>query len=137
MEPQTDVFRARRFRADFVARIFNIDADLLQMSERLAQRRHVRQMKRHVLNRFRRRLSFKQRDRDGVVANRHAVVEFELFLQTQSAFEPLRTLLRIAYSQAKVADFSKFEGNLHLDRQARNRLLGNLTPTPEHGDRSR
>jgi hypothetical protein len=54
--------------------------------------------------------SFKQRDRDGVVANRHAVVEFELFPATQSAFEPLRTLLRIAYSQAKVADSPSSKG---------------------------
>ena len=42
MEPQAHVFRARGFRTDFVAWIFNIDVDLLQMSERLSQCRHVR-----------------------------------------------------------------------------------------------
>src|SRR5436190_16976093 len=42
MEPQAHVFRARGFRTDFVAWIFNIDVDLLQMSERLSQCCHVR-----------------------------------------------------------------------------------------------
>src|SRR5438552_10224643 len=85
-------------------------------------------MKRHVINRFRRRLSFKQRDRDALVSNRHAAVEFEFFPQTQSALEPLRALLRIAHSQSKVADFSKFEWNLHLDRQLRSLIsLGTVS----------
>src|SRR5439155_20823918 len=63
--------------------------------------------------------SFKQSDRHRVVSNRHAAFEFEFFPQTQSALEPLRALLRIAHSQAKVADFSKCEWNLHLNRQLR------------------
>ncbi len=36
MEPQPDVVRARGFWTDFVAGIFNIDADLLQMRECLS-----------------------------------------------------------------------------------------------------
>src|SRR5215475_8360273 len=76
-------------------------------------------MKRHVINRFRRRLSFEQRDRDIVVSDRHAAVEFEFFPQSQSALEPFRALLRIADSQSKMADFSKCKWNLHLTRQLR------------------
>src|SRR5438045_9531195 len=71
------------------------------------------------VNRLRRRCSAKQRDRDVVVSNRHSIFEFELLLQTQSTLEPLRSLFRIAHGQSKVADFSKCEWNLHLDRQLR------------------
>src|SRR5438552_19067860 len=59
MEPQAHVFRTRCLRTDFVARIFNIDFDGFQMRERLSQSRHVREMKRHVIDRFRRRFAFK------------------------------------------------------------------------------
>src|SRR3954466_9493024 len=41
MEPQPDVVRARGFWTDFVAGIFNIDADLLQMRECLSYRHQV------------------------------------------------------------------------------------------------
>ena len=81
-------------------------------------------MKGNVINRFRRRLSFKQRDRDIVISNRDATSEFKLFFQAQSILKPFRTLLRIAHSQSKVADFSKREWNLHLDRQAREPVTG-------------
>ena len=84
------------FRTDLVARILNVGIDALQMLKRLSQCRHVRQMKRHVINRFRRRLSFEKRDRDIVVTNRHSVSEIEFFAQSQSALEPLRAFLRIA-----------------------------------------
>src|SRR5215216_1089759 len=63
---------------------------------------------------LRRRLSFKQRDRDVVVSHGHAIFEFELFSQTQGAFEPLCTLLWIAHNQSEMAHFSKCEWNLHL-----------------------
>src|SRR6476469_9206620 len=67
-----------------------------------------------MINRFRRRFSFKQRDRDVVVSNRHATSEFKLFFQTQSILKPFRAFLRIAHSDAKVADLSKRERNFHL-----------------------
>src|SRR4051812_37610343 len=66
-----------------------------------------------MINRFRRRLSFKQRDRDAVVSHRHSIFEFEFFPQPQSVLEPLRRLFRVAHSKAKVADFSKRKWNLH------------------------
>ena len=44
MEPEAHVFRARSLRTNFVAGIFDIDADTLKMCERFSQRRHVRQM---------------------------------------------------------------------------------------------
>src|SRR4051794_26841261 len=59
MEPKAHVFRAWRLRTDFIAWIFNIDANGFQMRQRLSQSRYVRQMKRHVIYRFRRRLPFK------------------------------------------------------------------------------
>src|ERR1051325_818360 len=52
-----------------------------------------------------------------VVSNCDAIFELEFFLQTQSALEPLPTLLRIAHGQTKMAHFSKREWNLHLDRE--------------------
>src|SRR6478735_3236663 len=67
-----------------------------------------------MINRFRRRFSFKQRDRDIVVSNRDATSEFKLFFQTQSILKPFHALLRIAHSQSKVANFSERERNLHL-----------------------
>src|SRR3954467_8856117 len=62
MEPKAHVFRARCFGTNLVARVFNIDVDGFQVRKRLSQSRHVRQMKRHVIDRFRRRLAFKQRN---------------------------------------------------------------------------
>jgi hypothetical protein len=69
-----------------------------------------------VINRFRRWFSFEQRNRDILVSNRYTAFEFEFFPQTQDALEPLRALLRIAHSQAKVANFSEREWNFHLNR---------------------
>src|SRR5215211_4696564 len=72
-----------------------------------------------MINRLRRWLSFKQRNRDILVSNRHPVFEFELLPQTQRALEKICALLRIAHSQAKVANFSNREWNLHLVRELR------------------
>src|SRR5213082_3815072 len=58
VEPEAHVRRAGPFRSDFIARIFQISLDALQVIECFSQRRHVRQMKRHVIDRFRRRLAF-------------------------------------------------------------------------------
>ena len=55
-----------------------------------------------------------QRDRDIVVANRDSVFVVEFFAQSQSALEPLRAFLRIAYSQTKVTNFSEREWNFHM-----------------------
>ena len=45
VEPETDVGRGGTLRADFVARIFDIGPDLLQVSERFSQDQQVGQMK--------------------------------------------------------------------------------------------
>src|SRR5947208_8955051 len=54
VKPEAHVQRAGSFRSDFIARILQIGLDALQMIESFSQRRHVRQMKRHVIDRFRR-----------------------------------------------------------------------------------
>lgn len=79
VKPKSHVRRARSFRADLVTGIFQIDFVFLQMRQRLAQDRHIRQMKRHVLEYLRRRLAFEQRDGHVFVADRDPVFEFELF----------------------------------------------------------
>ena len=88
-------------------------SDALQVIECFSQSRHVRQMKRHVANSLRRRMAFEERDRDVVVADGDAILEVELLLESQRALEPLRTLLRIAYGQAKVTDGAESEWNAH------------------------
>src|SRR6266487_85592 len=75
--------------------------------------RHVRQVKRHMINRFRRRFTFEQRNCHVVVAHRDSIVEIEFFAQPQRALEPLRALLRITHSQTEVTNLSEHEWNLH------------------------
>src|SRR5213596_3840639 len=113
MEPKTHVFGSRSFRPDFVAGIFNGGIDALQMRERLSQCRHVRQVKRHVIDRFWRRFTFEQRNCHVVVAHRDSIVDIEFFAQPQRALEPLRALLRITHSQTEVTNLSEHEWNLH------------------------
>jgi hypothetical protein len=85
VKPETHVLRAGAFRTNFIARIFDIDFVFLQMRERLAQDRHVGQMKRHVIERLRRGFALEERDRDVVVADRNAVFEFKLLPQSEHA----------------------------------------------------
>ena len=71
---------------------------LLQVFERIfPQRRHVRQMKRHVIDRFRRRLAFEQRDRDVVVANRNAVSNSNSFFSPKARSNHFALFFRIAH----------------------------------------
>ncbi len=63
-----------------MAGIFQFDLVLLKMCQRFSQRRHVRKMEGHVIDRLRTRLTFEQRDRYIFVPDCHAVIEFELFL---------------------------------------------------------
>src|SRR5207248_3050784 len=120
VEPKAHVFRAGRFRPDFVAWIFDVGTDTFQMRKRFSQGRHVRQMKRHVINRFRRRFAFEQGNGDVVVADCNAVIEIELFSQPQRALEPFCALLRIAYRQSKVTDLPEHERNFrHLSIYSR------------------
>ena len=58
VEPEAHVFRSGRFRRNFVAGVFDFDTDAFQVIERFSQCRHVREMKRHVIDCFRRRLPF-------------------------------------------------------------------------------
>src|SRR5204863_8414360 len=81
MEPQAHVFRTRCLRTDFVARIFNIDFDGFQLRERLSQSRHVLEMIRHVIDRFRRRFSFKYRNLDVAIHVSDANDELAFFSQ--------------------------------------------------------
>src|SRR6266576_5673292 len=112
-EPKTHVFRSGRFRADFVARIFYIRADALQMVERFPQYRHVGQMKRHMVNRFGRRFPLEQRNSNAVVANGDAIFEIEFLLQSKYALELFRAFFLIAHRQSKVPDFPECKGNFH------------------------
>lgn len=114
MEPKAYVFRSRSLWTDLIARILNVGIDALQMRERFSQRRHIWQVKRHVINRFRRRFAFEQRNRHAVVSNRDAAFEVELFPQPQRALEPLRAFFRIAHGQTKVANLSEGEWNFHV-----------------------
>ena len=91
--------------------IFQIDLKVLQVRERFSQRRDIRKMKGHVIDRFRQRLPFEERDRDVVVANSNAASEFEFLFQSQRALEPLRAFLRIAHRQSEVADNTERERN--------------------------
>src|SRR5204863_5676955 len=77
-KPEAHMLGAGRFRADLVAWIFEFHLLLLEMLERSSQRRHVRQMERHVIECLRSRLAFEQRDRDTVVAYGDALFELEL-----------------------------------------------------------
>src|SRR5438552_7788745 len=86
------------------------------MRERFPEGRHVWQMKRHVINGFRRWLPLEQRDRDAVVADSNAFFEVEFLTQPERALEPFRALLRIAHCQAKVTHFSERERNFHVNR---------------------
>ena len=88
-------------------------ADLLQVIKCFSQGRQVGQMKRHVADCFRRRTAFENRDRDVVVPNGDAIFEVELLLESQRTLEPVCTLLRIAYGQAKVTDGAESEWNAH------------------------
>ena len=58
--------------------IFHSHFLFFEVSQSLAQRLHVRQVERQVVQRFRRRATFLQCDRDVVIANRDTVLKFEL-----------------------------------------------------------
>ena len=73
MKPEPQVRGARRFRADFVAGILDFRAGSLQMPARFLQGFQVGQMKRHVANRLRRRLTVEQCNCDVSVANRDTI----------------------------------------------------------------
>src|SRR5205823_6959218 len=102
VKPEAHVRRAGPFRSDFIARIFQISLDALQVVECFSQRRHVWQMKGHVIDRFRRRLAFEQRDRDVVVTDSNAISEFEFLFEPQRALKPFRAFLRIAHRSSEV-----------------------------------
>ena len=53
------------------------------------------------------------RDRDAVGADRNAVFELELFLQTQRALEPFRAFLRITHRQSEMTDDAYVKWSLH------------------------
>ena len=71
-------------------------------------------MKGHVIERFRGRLSFKQGDRNVVVADRDSILEFEFLTQAQNLLKPTRALLRIAYSQTEMANNTEFKRHFHF-----------------------
>ena len=78
------------------------------MRQRLLERR---QMKRHVTDRFGRRLPFVQRDRNVFIPDRDAILERELRLQPERALESLRAPLRMTHRQPKVPDDSNLKRN--------------------------
>ena len=84
------------------------------MRQRFAQDRHVGQVKRHVVERFRRRLPFEERDRDVVVANRNSIFEFEFLAQTECALKPERAFLWVAHGQTKMSDHAELERDFHF-----------------------
>lgn len=91
-------------------------------------------MKRHVIDRFRRRLSFEKRDRDVIIADCNAVIEIKFPSQPQGALEPFRTFLRIAHCQPKMANLAQCKGNFHLSRLNNNAALA--SPVPNHFEKT-
>jgi hypothetical protein len=113
VEPEAHVLGAGRFRTDLVARIFELHLVLFEMLERFSQRRHVRQMERHVTECSRRRLAFVQRNRDAVVADCDATFELELLLETKRALEPFRAFFRVPHRQSEMTDHTYRKWSLH------------------------
>src|SRR3954453_393876 len=98
--------RSGRLRSDLVAWIFEVGTDALQMREGFAQCAHVRQMERHMIERLWRGLTLLQSDRDVLITNGHAAIEFELRLKSKSSFPPLRALARVRNRQSKMSNRS-------------------------------
>src|SRR5437762_620058 len=143
MEPKTHVRRARTLRPDFVARIFEIDSLFPQVGQRFLQCRHAREVKRHVSECARRRLPLLQGDRDIVIPDRDAALEFELLFQAQRAREPFRTPLRTAHRQSEVTDHSQRKWNFHARtvnglrarRAEKSRQSADAQPRAEGGEK--
>ena len=93
--------------------IFQINPESLQVAERFSQDRHVRQMKRHVVERSWRWLSLHQCDRHVLVPDRDPIVEFELFLEAKRAPEPFRASLGASYGQTKMAYHAQSKWHFH------------------------
>src|SRR5205085_7833062 len=67
-----------------------------------------------MVERFRRGLSFEERDRDIVVADRDSISEFEFLAQTECALKPERAFLWVAHGQTKMSDHAELERDLHF-----------------------
>ena len=65
---------------------------------------------------FQATVSFEQRDRDILVADRDAVFEIEFLPQSHRALEPLRAFLWITLTQAKGDRNFERERNFHVNR---------------------
>ena len=81
MKPEAQVRGTWRFRTNLVARILDFSANFLEMPEGSLQSFQVGQMKRHVVNRLRRRLTVEQCNCDISIANRDTILKFEFFLE--------------------------------------------------------
>src|SRR5256885_3600482 len=67
-----------------------------------------------MVERFRRGLSFEERDRDIVVADRDSISEFEFLAQTECALKPERAFLWVAHGQTKMSDHAELERDFHF-----------------------
>src|SRR5678815_289613 len=113
MKPKAHVSGPWRFRSDLVTGIFDFNFMFFEMLKRFSQGRHVRQMERHMTQCSWRRLSFVQGDRDIRVSDCNAPFKFELFLQSQCAFEPFRTFFGVSNRQSKMAYYTNGKWSLH------------------------
>jgi hypothetical protein len=89
--------------------------------ERGAQRLHVAQMERHVLEGLGRRRPAKERDRHAVRSDGHAAVVFEFFATTEILDVPLRARARVADGETEVADVADRERCAHGDPPGRSK----------------
>ena len=88
------------------------------MRQRLSQDRHLRQMKRHVLESVRVRFAFEERDGDILVADRGPVFEFKLLAQTEDSLKPARAFLRITHGQTEMADDAEGKWYFHSQNKS-------------------
>src|SRR5580658_4406536 len=100
--------RARRCRADLVARIFEVYAVSLQRFERFAQRAHAVELKRDVVDRVRMWSAFEEPDDNRAVRQRDRLIGPEHFPQIEVLGPKLRALLWVSDGKAEMPDRAKF-----------------------------
>src|SRR5579883_2889980 len=117
--------RARCFRTDLVAGIFQFDPSLAQRLKGGAEMTHVGDMKRHMTEHTRMRRALVQDHRHVVVTQAYVVFATEKLFEIEQRAPPRGALLGVAHRKAKVADNS--ERYLHFSYLNRSRLYSRTT----------
>src|SRR4029077_5378233 len=74
--------------------------------------------------------SFKQRDRQIVVTDRDAILEFKFFTQSEHSLKPARTFLWITHGQTKRANVPELKWHFHNSNKSWESQ--NLSVKPSH-----